>query len=203
MTSDDSSATARTTRRATRATCVIAALGMLATTAVTRADATLGRLQIGQPLPRIAGEQLTGRGVSLPEAAAGKATLLLLGFTYKSRFPVEAWAAWFRSEIGAGQAATFYEMPMIGGLGKMGRWFIDRGMRKSTPAELHEHVITVYSKTGDWKTRLGVTSSNEDEAFLVVLDRSGVVRWIHHGEFDAARATELGAVIMSAASISP
>jgi hypothetical protein len=37
---------------------------------------------------------------------------------------------------------------MIGGLGTLGRWFIDRGMRKGTPMELRDHVITVYRGAG-------------------------------------------------------
>lgn len=57
----------------------------------------------------------------------------------------------------------------------MGRWFIDRGML-GTPEALHEHVINVYSKTGDWKRRLGVNEANEDDAFLILLDQQGIVR---------------------------
>ena len=86
---------------------------------------------------------------------------------------------------------------MIGGLGTLGRWFIDRGMRKGTPVELHDHVITVYGGTGDWKQRLSYSPAYEDDAYLVVLDSEGVVRWLHHGGFDATRSDELNALLAS------
>jgi hypothetical protein len=60
--------------------------------------------------------------------------------------------------------------------------FIDRGMRRNTPSELHEHVITVYGGTGDWKARLGVR--DEEAAYLVLLDRDGRVTWTRGSRFD-------------------
>ena len=47
-------------------------------------------IKIGERLPELRGESLTGREAVLPQAAEGRVTLLLLGFTYKSRFAVEA-----------------------------------------------------------------------------------------------------------------
>ena len=76
---------------------------------------------------------------------------------------------------------------MIGGLWTLGRWFIDWGMRSGTPAELHEQVITVYGGTGDWKQRLAYSPEHEDDAYLILLDRDGIVRWLHHGAFDESR----------------
>ena len=58
-------------------------------------------------------------------------------------------------------------------------------------------VITVYGGTGDWKQRLSYSPAHEDDAYLVVLDREGVVRWLHHGGFDSSRADELKALLAS------
>ena len=76
--------------------------------------------------------------------------------------------------------------PMIGGAGRMAKFFIDRGMRRGTPRELHENVITVYGGTGPWKQRLGVT--DVALAHLVVLDGEGTVRWRYAGPFEAGAA---------------
>lgn len=172
----------------------ITAIALVTSLATVLATGSIESLRIGDPLPPLKGEYLTGKSATLPAAGSGKTTLLLLGFTYASRVPVEVWGQWFRDTIGVGPDRTFFEVPMIGGLAKMGRWFIDRGMRKGTPAALHENVITVYADTGDWKKRLAASSLNDKDAFLIVLDRDGVVRWLHHGPFDAARAQELMAV---------
>jgi len=83
----------------------------------------------------------------LPQAAEGRVTLLLLGFTYKSRFAVEAWASRFRAQFQSDPGMTFYEIPMIGGLARLAKWFIDTGMRRGTPEADYEHVITVYGST--------------------------------------------------------
>jgi hypothetical protein len=148
-------------------------------------------LQVGDRLPPLRGQFLTGRDVTLPDATEGRAAVLLMGFTYASRTPVEAWGAWFRTTFEQEPGVTFFEMPIIGGPAKLARWFIDSGMRRGTPASLHEHVITVYSKSGDWKTRMGVTPANDKDAFVVLLDSQGMVRWLHRGGFDQARADEL------------
>jgi hypothetical protein len=167
-------------------------IGVLVTsTTALLAGASQNFLGVGDPLPALKGQFLTGRDAVLPQATSGTVALVAIGFTYQSRFPVEAWAEWYRTAIGARTDVLFFEVPMIGGLAKLGRWFIDRGMRNGTPPALHERVITVYGGTDDWKQRLAFSPDHEDDAYLVVLDRDGVVRWIHHGAFEQARSVEL------------
>ncbi len=106
----------------------------LAPLALTAYAATpVAELSVGSPLPGLQGEFLTGRAAVLPQAASGRVALLLLGFTYDSRFAVEAWAKEFRKQFGLDPRVTFYEIPMIGGLARLGKWFIDGGMRRGTP----------------------------------------------------------------------
>src|SRR3954462_13334678 len=173
--------------------------GVMMSIATLAAGAAQESLQVGDPLPRLTGHLLTGSEAVLPQALAGKVALIAMGFTYKSRFPVEAWADWYRATIDSTTAVTFLEVPMIGGAATLGRWFIDRGMRKGTPAELHDNVITVYGGTGDWKQRLLYSPAHEDDAYLIVVDRNGVVRWLHHGAFDQARADDLARLLASLA----
>jgi len=167
-----------------------------------RAGTAQQSLRVGDPLPELKGQTLTGRTAVLPQPS-GKVTLVAMGFTYKSRFPVEAWAEWYRATIGSRTDVTFFEVPMIGGAATLGRWFINRGMRNGTPAELHDQVITVYGGTGDWKQRLSYSSAHKDNAYLIVLDREGVVRWLHHGVFDQPRGDELKALLASLADRRP
>lgn len=140
-------------------------------------------------MPLLKGEFLTGRLAVLPGAASGRAALLALGFTYESRFAVEAWVGRFRKDFGDSQHVTFYEIPMIGGMARLGKWFIDSGMRKGTPREDYEHVITVYGGTDAWKQRLGFQSPNA--AYLILLDQRGTVRWLYCGQFDAEAYAKL------------
>jgi hypothetical protein len=173
--------------------CVVGVL-MVATF---RATAAQESLRVGERMPELKGQTLTGRTAALPQASAGKVTLVAMGFTYSSRYAVEAWAEWYRTTIDPTQDVIFFEVPMLGGAATLGRWFIDRGMRKGTPVELHDQVITVYGGTGDWKKRLAYPSSDQtkDDAYLIVLDKEGVVRWLHHGAFDKVRSDELKDVL--------
>ncbi len=141
-----------------------------------------GELALGDALPRLKGEFLSGRTAVLPEAATGRVTLLLLGFTYDSRFAVEAWAKRFLEQFKADPRVTFYEVPMIGGLARMGKWFINGGMRRGTPKEDYEHVITVYGGADPWKRRVGFR--DPDAAYLILLDAGGRVAWRYSGVVD-------------------
>lgn len=49
-------------------------------------------LAIGDQLPPLQGEYLSGQRAILPSDSSGRIALLMLGFTYESRFSVEAWA---------------------------------------------------------------------------------------------------------------
>jgi hypothetical protein len=150
--------------------------------AILMASALLPAIQLGESMPALQGEFLTGREAQLPNAASGRVALLALGFTYNSRFPVEAWIGRFRKDFGENPHVTFYEIPMIGGMARLGKWFIDSGMRKGTPRSDQENVITVYGGTDSWKQRMGYQSP--DAAYLILLDKNGVVRWRHSGAFD-------------------
>jgi hypothetical protein len=139
-------------------------------------------IKIGDRLPGLSGEFLTGREVVLPQAAQGRVTLLLLGFTYKSRFAVEAWAERFRAQYQSDPRVAFYEVPVIGGMAKLAKWFIDSGMRRGTPPADYEHVVTVYRGADSWKRRVGFVEP--DAAYLILLDRTGRVAWRHQGAFE-------------------
>ena len=135
----------------------------------------------GDTMPPLTGRFLSGRKASLPEAARGRVALVAMGFSYASRFAVEAWTERFRRDFGADSAVTFFEVPMIGGAARLARPFIDGGMRRGTPRVLHENVVTVYGGTGPWKKRIG--PSAPDDACLLLLDASGRVAWRHAGPF--------------------
>ena len=146
-------------------------------------------LSPGEPMPALKGEFLTGRQAQLPDAASGRVAFVAIGFTYDSRFAVEAWVGRFRQDFGDNPEAKFYEVPMIGGLARLGKWFIDSGMRKGTPRQDQENVVTVYGGTDLWKQRLGFHSP--DAAYLLLLDQRGVVRWRHCGSFGEEAYKEL------------
>jgi len=156
------------------------ALVVVALSAV--AAAPVAELAVGDQLPALRGEFLSGRSAVLPQAASGRVALLMLGFTYDSRFAVEAWAKRFRQDFGTQPKVTFFEIPMIGGMARLGKWFIDSGMRRGTPKADHENVITVYGGTDQWKQRVGFRDTRA--TYLILLDPNGKVVWRYAGSLD-------------------
>jgi hypothetical protein len=151
------------------------------------------RLETGKALPALEGSFLTGRRARLPADARGKTALLALGFTYESRFAVEKWCARFAEEFAKSSDMTFFEIPLIGGAGRLARWFIDGSMRRGTPKERQENVITVYGGTDPWKQRVGFKEPNH--AYLILIDRQGTIQWLYAGPFDDYGFTALGAAV--------
>jgi len=153
-----------------------------------------------EKLPQLKGQFLTGRNAVLPDAAGGRVALLALGFTYESRFAVEDWIRHFRKDFGENQEVTFFEIPMIGGLARMGKWFIDSGMRKGTPKADQENVITVYGGVDAWKERVGF--GDPKAAYLILIDKSGVIRWRHSGAFEETQYQALESAVKGLVGIS-
>ncbi len=139
-------------------------------------------LTVGTPMPKIEGENLSGQKAVLPDVAKGKVTLVAMGFSYESRRSVEAWTKRFRGDFGQNPDIAFFEVPMISGMARLAKLFIESGMRRGTAKEDHDKVITVYGGSADWKDRLAVADT--DLAYLLLLDREGRVRWRHAGVFD-------------------
>jgi hypothetical protein len=188
------------TRTALLGLVLATAIGTISITAAEQAK-TAPPLAIGDAFPRLEAEFLSGRKAVLPDAAAGKTALVMMGFTYDSRFEVEKWAEHVLSEFRANDSVTFFEVPVIGGMGRIAKWFIDSGMRKGTPKELHENVITVYGGADRWKQAMGFSQARADAAYLALLGPDGRVRWVYSGGFSEDAMAALKAAI--AGSLAP
>lgn len=147
---------------------------------------------VGDTLPPLRGRNLAGHGVTFPDATRGSVTLLALGFTYGSRHAVDAWVDSFRVDVAGRPRTHAFRVPMLGGLGRVARGFIDGGMRRGTPRREHPFVVTVTDDVGTWKKRLG--DPGGDVAHVLLLDRRGRVAFRFTGEFAPAGRESLAAL---------
>ncbi len=148
-------------------------------------------LKPGDPLPELKGELLSGQSATLPSAAKGKITLLALGFSRDSQHSIEPWTKRFRAEFGKDDRVTCYTVPMIGPGGRFAKIFIMGGMKRDVPKEMYDRFMVVFADTEPWKGRVSVKGPND--AYLILLDGAGTVRWIYGGVFDEGRFHELAA----------
>lgn len=188
------------TSHAPRAAALVPSLALcVCVTAMAIAAEPARRIAIGDPLPKLEGDLLNGKRAALPDLASGKVAIVALGFTYDARFAVEAWEKWFEQALGPKSGVSFYQVPMMGRGARMGRFFIDRGMRKNTPTEAQGHVLTVYSDTGPWKAHAGFEDARSKDAYLFLLGPDGTVKWQYTGQFDERPAADLEAAVQAIA----
>ena len=143
----------------------------------------------GDPLPPIRGELLSGKTAELPAAARGHVALLALGFAHASNHAVEAWTKRFRQEFGRDPDVTAYQIPVVGGMGKLGKPFMMRGMRKDTPKADYDRFMVVFKDADEWKDRVHYKEPND--AYLILIDSQGIVRWLGSGSTDERQYGEL------------
>jgi hypothetical protein len=134
--------------------------------------------QAQSTLPTIEGESLVGQKVKLPEAAAGKVAVLVIGFSRASKDPTSAWAKRISAEFGNQAGIDLYQLPVLESVPHFIRGMVISSMRKGTPAEMREHFVPILR--GEDELKKLVSFHEPDDAYLLVLDRSGrIVKQMH------------------------
>ena len=153
------------------------------------ADSPATDLLVGKAMPSVSGRTLSSRKVTIPWDTTGKVAFLSMGFSYDSRFDVEDWGRAFGETFGKDPDADFYEVAMIDWPFRLFGRAIDEGMRRGSPRENHDHVLTVYASQKPFRKALRAPSSSDTWVYL--LDTGGQVLFQCGGAFDAERFREL------------
>jgi ATP10 protein len=145
---------------------------------------------IGSMLPRTEGETASEKPIVLPDAAAGRVAVLIVGFSKKSSDVTERWESRVFQDYGAGggQVATF-RVAVLESVPRLLRGFIRGRIEKNIPKEKRDSFVLLFHGEAEWKAL--VHFANPDDAYLVVLDVNGSIRWIGHGNPDAAGTADL------------
>jgi hypothetical protein len=148
-----------------------------------------------QQLPRLQEENLAGQPVVLPDAASGKAAVLVFGFTRASQTTTGAWAKQVRADFGKSAGFELYQLPVIEEAPKLIRGMITSGMKKGVPENERANFIPVVHNEAELKKLVGYKEA--DDAYLVALDRSGKVAFQTHGASPDASYAALRAKVES------
>jgi hypothetical protein len=138
---------------------------------------------IGLTFPAISGESLADTNVTLPQAAAGKVTLILIALTRDSIPKLDPWMKAYADAFGGKKDFALYKIPMMkSSFAKQISGMINDKMKKDNPQELHDKIIPYYGPVDEYVKVLGIDDEENGYAFL--LDKNGVVTWRSAGPAD-------------------
>jgi len=138
-------------------------------------------------MPKTEGESLAGKQVVLPDAAAGKIAVLIFGFTKDSKGPTSAWADKIAVDFGKQTNFELYQLPVLEDVPRLFRGMVISGIRKGVPEKVRDHFVPILQGEDDLKKL--VNYKEKDDAYLVILSRSGgIVQQMHGSPNDASYA---------------
>jgi hypothetical protein len=135
-----------------------------------------------QQLQRLQEENLAGQQIVLPDAAAGKVAVLVFGFSRASQYSTDAWMRHLRKEFGKNSGVLLYQLPVLEDAPRLIRGMITSGMKRGVPEGERSTFVPVMHNEADLKRLVGYKEA--DDAYLVVLDRTGKVAYQAHGGTD-------------------
>jgi hypothetical protein len=133
----------------------------------------------GQTLPTIHGTSVSGREIELPNDVKGKVAVLVVGFTRNSSSPVAAWASKFKADFSHGGDLVVLRLPFLEDVPRLFRGLAKSGVEKSAGQDRDE-VVPIFESEAAYKQL--VHYSKPDDAYVLVIDRSGAIRDVFAGD---------------------
>ena len=135
-------------------------------------------------IPRFEGESFTGRKVVLPDEAAGSVAVLIFGFSKASKGPTSDWARKLSGDLGSRTGFALYQLPVLEDVPRIIRGIVISGIKKGVPENQRDHFVPILQ--GENELKKAVHYSEPDDAYLVVMDRSGNTVQMMHGALSEA-----------------
>jgi hypothetical protein len=149
----------------------------------------------GAQVPKITGRTLDDQEITLPDAASGRVTLLLLGASKKGGDRTKLWKDHFLGDFASEPSATYYVVALLERAPSMFRGMIRNGMRSGTPVTQRAHVLTCVSGENDLLKYFDLT--DDSLPVVLLLDRSGYSLWVYKGQYDDSQYQALRAAIQT------
>ena len=136
------------------------------------------------PMPRIEGESFAGRKVVLPDAASGKVAVLILGFSKGSKGPTSAFGEKIGSKFGSQPGFELYQLPVLEDVPRLIRGMVISGIKRGVKENLRDHFVPIVQGEESLKKLVGY--KEVDDAYIIILDRSGQIAGQMHGAYGEA-----------------
>ena len=133
--------------------------------------------------PAVPAETLTGKKIEVPAIAKGRVAVLVIAFTHASQNQTKPWSLKIPREM------EHYSLAVLEDVPKLFRGMAAGGIKSSVPADARDHFLLVYK--GEKEIKEAVGFDKPDDAYVVLLDPEGAVRWRFHGPATDAALSEL------------
>jgi hypothetical protein len=132
---------------------------------------------------------LDGHGVDLPRDLQGR-SILVVGFTRTSEAATTSWEKKLRSEP-ATSKVSMYNVAMLAEVPSILRGMVVRSIRKKVPEFARPNFIPITEDEDAWKRVCGFTSEAPDAAYVLLVERNGMVVWRTHESISQSIFNEL------------
>jgi hypothetical protein len=140
--------------------------------------------------PTVEGHNLLGEQRVFPHDLAGALNLIFVAYHEWQQAAVDSWAPRAQQLEATIPGFTFYELPVVGTMSLPQRLLLDYWMRTGiSDQRTRERTVTLYIDRAAFRTALALP--DEREIALLLVERSGKVRWRGAGPSTAQLDREL------------
>ncbi len=144
-----------------------------------------------QAIPVTQATALDGHNVTLPQDLSNPATVLIVGFGRHSANATTAWEKPVRQQLAQPGHIGFYDMAMLAEVPGFVRPMVLRAVKHDVPDVLKPNFLPLTGQEDAWKQVAGYANDQPEAAYVLLVDRSGKVRWSTHATFTPAGFAEL------------
>ena len=174
---------------------LIAGITAFAPPAYAGQQAGASPLHTGDPFPQVSGQTLTNKPLALPAAAAGKPAFVVFSFSRAAGKDARLWNERLFKDYSNSNAIAVpgFQVIVLEWMPKLIRGMAVSSMKSNMPLAVQDRTIVSYVDEAVWKQRLAV--SDDNRAYLFLLDPDGRIRWSNSVGFTDSEYTRLKEVL--------
>ena len=135
-------------------------------------------------VPVTHGTTFAGTQVTLPNDLHGRTGVLVLGFSKSSGDVSKGWGERLSATYRGSQEVMYFQMPVLESVPKLVRGMVVKSIKSGVPESEQSHFMPMFSDEPAWKKI--VRYANADDAYVLVVDGDGRVRWQTSGKVSDA-----------------
>lgn len=144
---------------------------------------------LAEQFPKLEFENLPGKTVTLPDAAAGHPAVLVVGFTHASQKQTKPWSDKLQRAFPKAGGVMVFSVAALEDVPRLVRGMATHGIRSGVPEAERDRFLLLYKHEKELKA--AAQFGTPDDAYVMLLGRDGAILWRFHGPVSDAALAEL------------